>query len=380
MPRYDFVSPGALAGNAIQEFLIRRALEERQARMDQMAAERQKADIGLRESDLGLRREQEARIAEAQRQQQGNLEQEREFRRASTLAENAMPGDPVDADTQAMLSRQGFGGSARTLPGQPASEGYGVLESLGQPAPGSGVLAKMPPPGVLQPAQPERTIARGGSKYLAARTAADERAALAAEAEAGRTERAVADREERAQRGEADRQLRELIARMQSGTSAESKELRNELVRLQTAIAQDKLETTQAERAKTEKTKADAATNTLALLDRLEKHPGLDKAYGAYEMRGFTQEARDFKAIRDQAVAALTLPNLGSLKGPMSDKDVAFVKQLATRLQDPKISEAEARRAISDARSVLEGRTLESAGTETPEQRRKRLYDELTKK
>ncbi len=92
------------------------------------------------------------------------------------------------------------------------------------------------------------------------------------------------------------------------------------------------------------------------LVTRLETHPGMAKSTGAYEMRGWTQDAVDFNSIRDQLVAALTLPNLGALKGPMSDKDILFVKQLATRLANRRLSEAETRQAISEARSFLDSK------------------------
>jgi hypothetical protein len=242
MARYDFVSPGAMAGNAIQQFLMQRAMEERQARMDQLAAERQSAEIGQREADLGLRRQQEARIAEAQAQQQKDLEQEREFRRASVLAENAIPGDPIDPDTKGVMERQGFGGAMRTIPGQPASEGFGVLESLEQPAPGAGVLQNSPPPGILQPAQPERTIARGGSKYLSARQAAEERAAQAAEARAAREAEGERNRQFRGEQGEANRALREDLARASASGRGETTALRNDLLRTQVDAATQKAE------------------------------------------------------------------------------------------------------------------------------------------
>jgi hypothetical protein len=54
-------------------------------------------------------------------------------------------------------------------------------------------------------------------------------------------------------------------------------------------------------------------------------------------------------------IAALTLPNLGALKGPMSDKDVAFVKSISTRLANTRMSEPETR-AISEAQTFLRGK------------------------
>jgi hypothetical protein len=102
---------------------------------------------------------------------------------------------------------------------------------------------------------------------------------------------------------------------------------------------------------------SESVTRTaLGLVDRLASHPGIDRATGAYEVRGFTQDAVDFNSIRDQLVAALALPNLGALKGPMSDKDILFVKQLATRLENRRLSKAETIKAIEEARTFLNGK------------------------
>jgi hypothetical protein len=103
---------------------------------------------------------------------------------------------------------------------------------------------------------------------------------------------------------------------------------------------------------------AQAITQTaLAQAKRLRNHPGLSKAYGAYEMRGFMQDAQDAKAIRNQLVAALALPNLAAIRGPLSDKDILFVKQLASRLENDRISDDEAVRAVDEAILFLESKS-----------------------
>lgn len=97
-----------------------------------------------------------------------------------------------------------------------------------------------------------------------------------------------------------------------------------------------------------------------------QAHPGIDAATGAYELRGFTQPAVDFNSIRNQLVAALALPNLGALKGPMSDKDILFVKQLATRLENPRLSRQETELAISEAVQFLGSKLGPDAAQPTP--------------
>ena len=69
---------------------------------------------------------------------------------------------------------------------------------------------------------PESYAMRGGSKYLSARAAAEERAALAEENRLAMDERARQDRESR-----------EAIARMMGAGAAETRELTNTLKRQQ---------------------------------------------------------------------------------------------------------------------------------------------------
>jgi hypothetical protein len=140
---------------------------------------------------------------------------------------------------------------------------------------------------------------------------------------------------------------------------------------LQDQIAQQRLDDMKAKSAEAAKATAEKESHAkqseaeaLSLLDRLENHPGLNRSTGIIDSltSGFSQEATDANGLRDQLVATLTLPNLGSLKGPMSDKDIVFVKQLATRLGNQKLSDSETRKAIAEARTVLQGRDGGAAG------------------
>lgn len=316
---------GGMAGNAIQEFLVQRELQNRQRQMDEMAAQRQAAEIAQRDEQLRLQREQEARIAAAQGQQQKDLETERGFRRATAIASNALPDDPVDAQTQSLLTEHGYGGQIRQVPG----------------------VVKLGPwqDGETPEMTPDQTVMRGGSQYLSQRAAAEERGALAADAEAGRNERADADRE-----------LKEMIARLTASGTATSRALADQLKQIQIDSAQEKLATTQTDRTKSADAAKQATQTAYDLITRLETHPGIDKATGAYEMRGFTQEAQDFNGIRDQLIAALALPNVGALKGAMSEKELAFVKNLSTRLDNHKLSKEETLKAIREAKTFLQNK------------------------
>lgn len=347
MPQYGF--QGGMAGNAIQEFLMQREMQQRQQMLDQLMQQRQEqerqrqdADQTLRSEDLDLRRQQERRIGAEQTATRERMEDERSFRRANTIAENALPEDTVDEQTRALLTKQGFGGQVRKVPGI-VSQGPMIEEE-------SEANGYIPTYGTEQ--TPDQFTMRGGSKYLNARAAEDARASVADQNRTAATERANADRD-----------MKELIARLAASGSAESRALANELTRIQIQAAGDKLETAQTERGKSVDAAKSATENALALAIRLATHPGLGKATGAYEMRGFTQEATNFNAIRDQLVAALALPNLGALKGPLSDKDILFVKQLATRLENRKMDDAETLTAIAEAKTFLQDKL---AATPTP--------------
>jgi hypothetical protein len=142
---------------------------------------------------------------------------------------------------------------------------------------------------------------------------------------------------------------------------------------------------TKAAEAKAEKdAKAAAARETTQsaldtvnrLLDPKSTGAGIGRATGAYEMLGWTQAAEDFNADRDQLVATLTLPNLGVLKGPMSDKDVVFVKQIATKLANRNMSEKETRAELERARTFLRNK-LATEGAAPGGAQNRRAGDDL---
>jgi hypothetical protein len=210
MGRYGFTSPGALAGNAIQQFLMQREMAQRQAMLDQIAAQTQAEEQKRATAELELRTGQERRMADAQKAQIDDLANQREFGRATTIAENAMPHDPADEQTRALLERQGYGGQVNKVPG--------IVAPLLGSSPQSDAII-----------QPDGYEMRGGSKYLAARTAAEEKAA---QAEATRT---AAD-----ERASQDRDLRRDLAGVQSAGAAETRGLRNDLLKTQVDAAHQK--------------------------------------------------------------------------------------------------------------------------------------------
>jgi hypothetical protein len=302
MGRYGFVSPGAMAGNAIQEFLMQRALHERQAMLDQQNQqerarnnEQQDRGLGLQERQLALSQQQEARVAEAQAHAEKDAENQRQFSRATTISENAMPGDQADEQTRALLTAQGYGGQLKKMPGIYAQ---GALESTDE--------NNIPTYGVIEQA-PESYQMRGGSKYLAARTAADERAAEGEKNRDAATERA-----------DSDRQTRELIARMSASGSAETRALANELKRIQITTAQDKLDATQKTRTDAASAVSGGRSEVRDLAQSLLDDPELSGITGPVQGRRdtfFTGTAVDAKKRLDQLVGKLSLESRGKMKG-----------------------------------------------------------------
>ena len=61
-----FVSPGALGGNAIEQFLLQRAEEERKNQILQLQAQQQAQQAHIAQQELERRAQQEARIAQTQ--------------------------------------------------------------------------------------------------------------------------------------------------------------------------------------------------------------------------------------------------------------------------------------------------------------------------
>ena len=262
MPRYDFTSPGAAAGNAIQQFLMQRFVQQRQAQMDALARQAQEEEQKQKAAELELRTGQERRIADAQKAQMADVENERAFRRAGTIADRALPGDPVDAPTRELLTAQGFGGQVQKTPG--------IMVPMLGTAPGSDA-----------PLQPEGYAMRGGSQYLSARAAADERAAQAKETAAARAAQAAdatASREALTREGIASRAA--IAAGANAGT-AETRVLRNQFLEQQITAAADKQAEAKAAAANKRNAVKQPAQEALTLIDEIEAEPGFSSAVGA---------------------------------------------------------------------------------------------------
>lgn len=327
---------GAGGVQAMQEAVRQRIADQLAAQLRAQQAQQKQIENAQRDRQLTM-----------QESSASALEQDRKDRLAETTRNNRVsgslrmlpllkPGQMVSAEDAASATEAGLGPFFTQQPMQlPSVSMNGISGS--DPTQG-GIVKTEAVAG--KPAGFEFTGTQADDVRL------DDRAFRAGEAEKSRTATDA--------RAQADRELKELIARMSASGSAETRALSNELKSLQIRGEQGKLDATSA----AEQAGRTTTTEALSTVEELLRHPGFGAATGLLDPRniagGLTQEAVDFNAARDKLIAALTLPNLGQLKGPMSDKDIVFVKQLATRLSNNKMSSAATRLELERARQFLQ--------------------------
>lgn len=292
MGRYNFTSTGAAGGNAIQAFLVQRALQERQLQLDAQAKQQQEAENAQRERELALRQQQEQRMAADASANRTALEGERDFRRATTMSVNALPDDPLSPEDAAFLQANGYGSQIKRTPGV-LSQGPQTGEDDGVP---------------IYDVQrgPEQLAMRGGSAYLSARAAAEERKAQADK-----------DREARTAQADSDRSMKELIARLAVDGRADSKALQNRLLELQAEIAADKLDAGRQTRTDQKGAIASTRQQVRDLAQGLLDDPTLEAISGPIDGRTPDMRPDSVDAARrlDQLIKSLSLGARGQMKG-----------------------------------------------------------------
>lgn len=182
----QYTSPGAAAGQAIQEFMVQRALMDRQATLDALAAQKQQEDQRQERAQLEFQQRQLAEQTAYRQQQQSSLDDERQFRRAATVNATSVPGQRV-SDTVASEQEQ-YGFPVNRMPG---------IRSRSLPMPTMPTGGEGPTMPVTEGQGPGVNELPGGERYLSARASEDARASLNAQQQQAIRERAKESNETR---------------------------------------------------------------------------------------------------------------------------------------------------------------------------------------
>ena len=321
---------------------------------------RQRIMDQLAEAEQQRKREAEARqliIENAQRDRQLTVSEKNqtamETDRADRLAEQTRANKVSGALRLAPLLRKGQSvtpADAQTL--TEANMGSLVTQT---PETLASRQYRLVAPGTMQTTE---TAAKPGGFAFGGTQLDDERAAAAAQ----RAVDAAANRSTATERADADRQMRLELARLAASGKAGSQALSDELKKSQLDAAKEKAAAAAGQRASAQQ----ATQSALDTAERLLVHPGFGAATGAWEPQQLIegQDRINFNEERDNLVALLTLPNLGLLKGPMSNQDVLFVKQMATQLGNRRLSADATRAALERAKLFLQSK-LQEAGPAT---------------
>lgn len=295
-----FVSPGALARNEIERFLMARQQEEFEAQRIAIAQAEQASREKDRAAEIEFRRQQEDRLRKERQDALDSLQGERDFRRASTIADTAMPG-VLDPGTATLLREQGFGSLVRE--GQPTQGA-----DLGVDDAGVNQYAVIP--GVLE--------TPGGFRWQQARAQEQARSEAAAAAQAAAAERAAADRASREGIAADNRDLRLQIAGIGAQNAGATRALQDELTTLRIEGERAKQDATKREVADTDRARADARSTIATLATDLANDPNLSDITGALEGRGWVfPTTGNAEAMRkyDELLNKLVLEKRGDLKG-----------------------------------------------------------------
>lgn len=324
-----WLSTGAGAAEGLQQLLRNKMADEHAALAAKQFAEQQRSNL----ADEGFRTRQLDETSALRKQSQTDLEGERDYRRLSNIGETSLPGDVIDPATAGRMREAGLGSVLRMRAAQPADEGAGVLADAASNAPGTGVLAEPPKPSVLKLASPEATVSRGGSRFLAARAAGEERAQMAADAAAARLDAAGQTAQARA---DAAQQQREFMASQNAANRGNTM-----------AIAQ----------------LAQSGQNERAAAAKEAKQSALDEKKATADTSA--KESRD--EVRRLAEEIRDDPQLSSVIGPMDARTTTVLPASAglesriTRLQKLLALDSRSKLKGSGAISDFEARALEQS-------------------
>lgn len=340
MPRYDFVSPGAAAGSAIQQFLAQRQMLERQAQLDALAKQQQEAEIAARNEQLAIQRQEEQRLASIQTQQLEDASDRAAAQRAANIYKTAVPG-VVDAATADLLSKYGYGGIVEQSPSYTQGAETGEAPDM---------------PGVpLYDVQrgPDTYRLTGGSDWQSARTAAEERKAAAEAA------RAAAD-----ERARQDRLSREQIAALAAAGRGQNADLQRDILGLRADALREQAESKKAATERARSAEQEYAAGIIGELNRLTTPTtSADGKATAYQLSDGAQAA--VGSMRAGYMA--TMPIVGGLFGGAADAQAA-IQSLVAKLDIDQIRQlkAQSRTGATGFGQLSEGelKILENASSQ----------------
>lgn len=298
-----FTSPGAMAGNAIQQFLAQREMANRQRMIDELTQAQQAENNSVRQRELSLREGQEARIGERQAQMDAQADTERQ--RTQSEAANAAGMRRFTGDAMKMPGVLDTPEGARGLAGDIYGEGGQI----------PGILAK-----AMEPPPPDPAIAR------------------AASIDDYRAKKAI------------DQEFREPAAPSSQGTPEQQWVIRDgnpTPIAKGTARAGDQPYDAVAARS-SQPVNTDEAVDTAREVQRiagaLKKHPGVGGAFGLLQSKMPTvyQSTADAEVLRDSLTSLLTLENMGKMKGVLSDADMKVLRAASSTISSGMSDEAAA--------------------------------------
>lgn len=305
MGRYNFVSGGAAAGDAISAFLMQREMQARQDMLARLKQQQEANDVAqqeknraLREQEIALQREQEARVAAAQKASLDDLANQREYAQVSGAVEGARPDDaPLDPEMAAKVQRQGFGSRLRQVPGVlmqgPMESGDQMSEADRESDPTLGRT-------------PEQQALRPGSKYLDAEA---QRTFLEGQAQ----DRIAAEKSRAEERAATEK----MIAQMRIDAAKGNADIGNYLKMLQAEVLKGKIDDTAKSRTDAAGAVASGRAQVRDLASGLLSDPNLDAISGP--VAGRTMDVRpdsvDAAARLKQLVNMLSLESRGKMKG-----------------------------------------------------------------
>jgi hypothetical protein len=108
----------------------------------------------------------------------------------------------------------------------------------------------------------------------------------------------------------------------------------------------------------------ETATELVRVAEQLRDHPSRGSVFGTVEgaLPSFRQGSIDAQTLVDQLNGLLALENMGKMKGVLSDKDMAMIRQASSRLSNQRIGDQAAYQELSNIIQTVNQRIGGSGG------------------